>query len=311
MKDELESLKTQLLRKDSHVNSLELSLTQKNEEIEMIEDKLQRATKQLQQQQMLSTSPPPIQQQSYSNSNLAEIESLKLKIAALQKDVNTKDVQIQQLETELVTLKELIDDFEEQKQVLKYKLEQQQIQFGQLERQYEQTTMDYESQLKDQQKQYEASLAAARSAAVEAEETANSNRQIDYKSVQTDAEEKKTTAVVSTSTEAVPDASALISAEAEMMTNQERDKYEAELEDQLNIIKNLQDQLEIERIEVAEREEQIGRLTSKLKEMENALRESVSITAEREIVFAQQKKKAEKLEDEVWTFFVLFGFKLD
>ena len=74
------------------------------------------------------------------------------------------------------------------------------------------------------------------------------------------------------------------------MANEERDKYEAELEDQLNIIKNLQDQLEIERIEVAERDEQIGRLAVKVKEFENALRESVSITAEREIVMAQQKK---------------------
>ena len=50
LKDELEMLKTQLLRKDSHVNSLELSLTQKNEEIEMIEEKLNRLSKQQQQQ---------------------------------------------------------------------------------------------------------------------------------------------------------------------------------------------------------------------------------------------------------------------
>lgn len=263
LKDELESLRTQLLRKDSHVNSLELSLTQKNEEIEIIEDKLQRTSKQLQQLQQQQ------QQKSQSNSNLTDsIDSLKSKITALQKDVHAKDVQIQQLETELITLKELIDDFEEQKQVLKYKLEQQQIQFGQLERQFEQTTLDYENQLKEQaQKQLEKTV----------KETLN-------KSTSTINEEKEIKPPENTTTS---------------LSNEERDKYEAELEDQINMIKNLQDQIEIGRIELAERDEEIGRLSVKVKELENALRESVSITAEREIVFAQQKKKAEKLEDSV------------
>jgi chromosome segregation ATPase len=245
------------------VNSLELSLTQKNEEIEIIEDKLQRTSKQLQQLQQQQ------QQKSQSNSNLTDsIDSLKSKITALQKDVHAKDVQIQQLETELITLKELIDDFEEQKQVLKYKLEQQQIQFGQLERQFEQTTLDYENQLKEQaQKQLEKTV----------KETLN-------KSTSTINEEKEIKPPENTATS---------------LSNEERDKYEAELEDQINMIKNLQDQIEIGRIELAERDEEIGRLSVKVKELENALRESVSITAEREIVFAQQKKKAEKLEDSV------------
>lgn len=242
------------------MNSLELSLTQKNEEIEIIEDKLQRTTKQVQQLQQQQ------QQKSQSNSNLTEIDSLKSKITALQKDVHAKDVQIQQLETELITLKELIDDFEEQKQVLKYKLEQQQIQFGQLERQFEQTTLDYENQLKEQaQKQLEKTV----------KETLN-----------------KSTSTINEEKEINPENTASLS-------NQERDKYEAELEDQLNMIKNLQDQIEIGRIELAERDEEIGKLSVKVKELENALRESVSITAEREIVFAQQKKKSEKLEDSV------------
>lgn len=282
LKDELESLKTQLLRKDSHVNSLELSLTQKNEEIEMIEEKLERASKQM----LLAPQSSP-QQKSPSNSNLAEIEALRGKISTMQKDLNTKDVQIQQLETELVTLKELIDDFEEQKQVLKYKLEQQQIQFGQLERQYEQTTSDYESQLKDQQIQFENALSTAiANPPLPPPPPPPPPAQLDSKSMQTIVVQTETTGVGTNGHD------------ESKMDDHERDKYEAELEDQLNLIKNLQDQLEIERIESSERDEQLGRLGGKVRELENALRESVSITAEREIVFAQQKKKAEKLDQE-------------
>ena len=48
---------------------------------------------------------------------MAEIEGLKKQTASLQKEVQLKETQIQQLTTELITLKEVVDDFEEQKQV--------------------------------------------------------------------------------------------------------------------------------------------------------------------------------------------------
>ena len=76
----MESFKTQLLRKDKHVNSLELSLTQKNEENEMVKEKLTLLAKQ--QQQHMTTS------NSQSNSNLVEIENLKKLNAQLKKEAS-------------------------------------------------------------------------------------------------------------------------------------------------------------------------------------------------------------------------------
>ena len=101
MKDEVEMLKTQLLRKDSHVNSLELSLTQKNEEIEMIEEKLTRSTKQ--QQQQLTFAANAASQQSSSNQH--EIENLKNQLQAQQKEITNKEATIVKLLTELASLK--------------------------------------------------------------------------------------------------------------------------------------------------------------------------------------------------------------
>lgn len=144
LKDEVESFKTQLTRKDSHVNSLEISLTHKNEEIEIIEEKLHRLQKQ--QFQMSCTN---------SNQSQQEVESLKKLVTNLQKDLQSKEIQIQQLTTELITLKELIDDFEEQKQVLKSKLEQQQIQFSQLEENFQISTNEFELRLAQQKENYE------------------------------------------------------------------------------------------------------------------------------------------------------------
>jgi ELKS/RAB6-interacting/CAST family member 1 len=153
LKDEVESYKTQLLRKDSHVNSLELSLTQKNDEIEMMEEKIQFLMK---QQQLMANS-----QSNKSSSTSVEVENLKKQTINLQKDIQMKDIKIQQLSNELITLKELIDDFEEQKQVLKEKLEQQHLQFGKLEKQFEQTSTDFEKQLAEQRDIYEEQLQMA------------------------------------------------------------------------------------------------------------------------------------------------------
>lgn len=236
------------MRKDSHVNSLELSLTQKNEEIDMIEEKLQRVQKQQQLAHIQAVT------NSQTNANQAEQDNLRKQVSNLQKDVQSKENQIQQLTTELITLKELIDDFEEQKQVLKSKLEQQQIQFVQLERQFEQTTLDFENQIKQEQKSYQDEIDSLKSGNKESKEDQEHQEQM-----------------------------------AELKRN-----YETELEDQLNFIKNLQEQIDSDRQDLADRDEQITRFNQRVKDLEDALRESVSITAERELVFAQQKKKMKK-----------------
>ncbi len=93
LKDEIEMLKTQLLRKDSHVNSLELSLTQKNEEIEMIEEKVGRLVKQQQQQMALAANSAGQQE--------VEIENMKKQLGYLQREVATKETQVQNLINEV------------------------------------------------------------------------------------------------------------------------------------------------------------------------------------------------------------------
>jgi len=86
LKDEVEMLRTQLLRKDSHVNSLELSLTQKNEEIEMMEEKLGRLGKQQQQQIALQET---------------EVETARKQVGYLQREVAAKEAQVQNLLNEV------------------------------------------------------------------------------------------------------------------------------------------------------------------------------------------------------------------
>lgn len=280
LKDEVESFKTQLLRKDSHVNSLELSLTQKNEEIEMIEEKLQRISKQQQHQSV-----------SQSNSIMVEVEGLKKQCGSLQKEVHAKETQIQQLTTELITLKELIDDFEEQKQVLKSKLEQQQIQFGQLERQYEQTTNDFESQIKQQQRIYDEQIEHLKKSnqnlsQINAANASNNNDDVVFK-LQQELSEKQS----------------LYEAELEKQKQYEAEfekqrQYQVEIEKQIEKLDGLEKEIEFYKNELISKDEEMSKLSERIKELEDALRESVSITAEREYVVANQKKKSEKLENE-------------
>jgi ELKS/RAB6-interacting/CAST family member 1 len=271
LKDELESFKTQLLRKDSHVNSLELSLTQKNDEIEMIEEKLQRISK---------------HQNSQSNNNLIEIENLKKQCSTYQKELQSKEIQIQQLTTELITLKELIDDFEEQKQVLKSKLEQQQIQFSQLEQQFEQTTSDFETQIKEQQKMYTDQIDFL------SQTNCNLNKEIKLM-------EESNHNFIKTNCDEI-----LRHQETDLNVKLENIKsLEIELNSKLEKIKALEYELESDKLILSQKDEQIKKFGDRVKELEEALRESVSITAEREYVVANQKKKAEKLEEEVFTCF--------
>lgn len=270
LKDELEMLKTQLLRKDSHVNSLELSLTQKNEEIEMIEEKLDRLTKQ-QQQQLLVAANNANQQ---NNNSQIEIENLKKQINLLQKDVSVKETQIQNLTNELKSLKEIIDEFEEQKKTMKSRFEQQQTQFSQLEKLLETRTSEFEDKLKEQK--------------------IMNNHEIDVH------EKNKT--------EALKEQQRLF--QEELI---EREKQMEELKKRLSEnkiqtttdssdvnerIENLTREIGIIEKEKAAKEDQIKNLNERINQLEEALRESVSITAEREIVFDQQKKKNESIEED-------------
>ena len=247
LKDELESFRTQLMRKDSHVNSLELSLTQKNEEIEMIEEKLLRLTKQQQQQIQISQ----------SNNTLIEIEGLKKQCMTLQKEVQSKEIQIQQLTTELITLKELIDDFEEQKLMLKSKLEQQQAQFIELEKHFEQTSNDFEYQFGEQRQSMDEAVK------IYEEKLKTCNEELER---------------------------------AKNSLKNESVKEDIELNERLN---DLTAQIELKEVEKKEFEVGLSKKDVRIRDLEEALRESVAITAERELVLAQQKKKTEKIEKDV------------
>jgi len=176
----------------------------------------------------------------------------------MQKELEQKETQIQQLTVELITLKELIDDFEEQKQVLKSKLELQINQFSQLEKQFTKTINEYELRMKLQQNEYEEKIRFIKANQVEHEK-----QQQQHTSNQ------------------------------EVVSNNDQQKKDFhELE------KRYQEELSELRNILADKENSVNNLHNRIKEIEEALRESVSITAEREYVMAQQKKKSEKLEAE-------------
>lgn len=261
-------LKTQLLRKDSHVNSLELSLTQKNEEIEMIEEKLARVTKQQQQQLALANDEASAQ----ATSNIMEIESLKKQISQLQKELSGKEVQVKNLNSELVTFKEIIDEFEEQKQLVKSKLERQQAQFQQLEQQYESTTTEFEKKLEEQQTLNEKHVKELEEEKAEALKQQRHMYEQEVKSYEEELEELKRNKGSGSSGD-------------EELSAGQGEALRQEIEDGKKSL--------------LEREHQISRLTSRIVELEEAMRESVSITAEREIVMSQQKKKSDTVEKDV------------
>jgi ELKS/RAB6-interacting/CAST family protein 1 len=277
------------MRKDSHVNSLEMSLTQKNEEMDILEEKIQRLTK----QQQLQTTYAQNQQQ-------LEIDSLKKQCISYQKDVHSKETQIQQLTTELITLKELIDDFEEQKQVLKSKLEQQIVQFSQMEKQFEQTSLDYGTKLKQQEKYYEEEKTALLLKHQNELATLSS-------SFNSTKEENKADEKVEHINEIENYKQILNLKEQELIKHRQEiqslyetnDKMRLELEENLNLIKDLSKKLEKNLHKFSEKEIEIDQLNRRILDLEDAIRESVSITAEREYVLAQQKKKMEKIANEV------------
>ena len=74
----------------------------------------------------------------------------------------------------------------------------------------------------------------------------------------------------------------------------------------------LREQVEDGQRSLLEREHQIRRLTSRIVELEEAVRESVAITAERELVLSQQRRRSEAVDKDVrfgLMFWVLEVFK--
>ena len=61
----------------------------------------------------------------------------------------------------------------------------------------------------------------------------------------------------------------------------------------------LREQVEDGQRSLLEREHQIRRLTSRIVELEEAVRESVAITAERELVLSQQRRRSEAVDKDV------------
>jgi ELKS/RAB6-interacting/CAST family protein 1 len=116
------------MHKDSHVNSLELSLTQKNDEIEKIEEKINRFK---QQQQFSST----------------QFDTNKKQVQILQKDLQSKDTQLTETLNELNIIKDIVSNFELQKDEMMNKLEQQQQVFDDVQTKYEQKIKQQEQQL--------------------------------------------------------------------------------------------------------------------------------------------------------------------
>jgi ELKS/RAB6-interacting/CAST family protein 1 len=105
-------LKTQLIHKDSHVNSLELSLTQKNDEIDEL-------------------------QESFNRSKQQQIDVYKKQIKDLQKDMHLKEAKMNEVQNELNIMKNLTNTFEKQKEEMLNKLQTQQISFSELLVKYE------------------------------------------------------------------------------------------------------------------------------------------------------------------------------
>ena len=75
-----------------------------------------------------------------------EMAALRKQIGQLERELVAKEARIQGLGGELVTFKEIIGEFEEQKGLVKAKVEQQQEQFRQLEEQFERRLREREEE---------------------------------------------------------------------------------------------------------------------------------------------------------------------
>ena len=83
----------------------------------------------------------------------------------------------------------------------------------------------------------------------------------------------------------------------EVTTNQVTQDVVAPVDCEL--VLSLRQEIEDGKQALGAKDEQIQQLTDRIGQLEEALRESVSITAEREFVVGQQKMKAENFEEEV------------
>ena len=108
-----------------------MSLTQKNDEIEKIEEKFNR----LKQQQQFT---------------LTQIETNKKQT---QKDLQTKETQLNETQKELNVLKDIVSNFDVQKEEMLLKLEQQQQVFDDLQTNYENRLKSEQDENGDNQQQ--------------------------------------------------------------------------------------------------------------------------------------------------------------
>ena len=108
-----------------------MSLTQKNDEIEKIEEKFNRVK----------------QQQQFT---LTQIETNKKQT---QKDLQTKETQLNETQKELNVLKDIVSNFDVQKEEMLLKLEQQQQVFDDLQTNYENRLKSEQDENGDNQQQ--------------------------------------------------------------------------------------------------------------------------------------------------------------
>ena len=184
--------------------------------------------------------------------------ALRKQIGQLERELVAKEARIQGLGGELVTFKEIIGEFEEQKGLVKAKVEQQQEQFRQLEEQFERRLREREEEgvqaMAQQKRMYEEEV----------------------RSYEEELEEARRARGADVGVEADAD------------------------------VALLREQVEDGQRSLLEREHQIRRLTSRIVELEEAVRESVAITAERELVLSQQRRRSEAVDKDV-RFGLMFG----
>ena len=153
--------------------------------------------------------------------------------------------------------------------MVKQKLEQQKSQFSQLEKHFEATSEEFESKLKEQKKFKEEQAILF---------TQEKQKQEDeLKRLKFELESLKTKELVN----------------IEVLVNiEDNSEFTTKID-------NLKQLVELKEKEKPATEESIKKLNERSNHLEEALGESFEITAEREVVFAQQKKKNEAIEDDV------------
>jgi chromosome segregation ATPase len=143
-KDEIENLRNQLLRKDSHVTSLESSLTQKNEELESLEEKLQKLFLENKTSLLI-----------LENEKNSEIEELKNKLKKTELENISLDSEIKTKHDEISSFRRILSDYEEQKLNFCQKINEYEEKFSHLENNFENTIANYVNQINEKTQKFE------------------------------------------------------------------------------------------------------------------------------------------------------------